>query len=300
MIDKSWAGRTLGRYQVLSVLGHGGMAAVWRAHDETLRRDAALKILHRRGDQGGNGGTLNADLFMQEAQAIAKLQHPAVVTIFEVGREADQVFLALELMEGGTLKEYVERYGCIPPRELWALMVGPARALALAHRRGIIHRDIKPTNLMFDDHGHLKLMDFGLADVAQEVASERLRGKTVGSMGWIAPETARAEPTTAASDIYSIGLAILYALSGRPWLHAPSRGELMALHRDPPSLDLSRIKGMTPRGEAILRTCLAVEPTDRYLTAGRLADALQQCADEDPTEISRARKSQALVAAAAF
>ncbi len=308
-IDTSWAGRKLGRYQVLSVLGHGGMAVVWRAHDETLRRDAALKILHRRGDKrdkddsggnGGNGGSLNADLFMQEARAIARLQHPSVVSIFEVGRETGQIFLALEMMEGGTLKEYVERYGCIPPRELWALMVGPARALALAHRRGIIHRDIKPTNLMFDDHGHLKLMDFGLADVAQEAASERMRGKTVGSLGWIAPETARAQPTTAASDIYNSGLAILYALTGRPWLHAPSRGELMALHRDPPPLDLSGIKGLTPRGEAILKTCLAVEPSDRYLTADRLADALQQCADEDPTEISRARKSHAGVAATAF
>jgi len=299
-IDTCWAGRRLGRYQIMSVLGTGGMAVVWRAHDDSLRRDTALKILTQRGSRSGNGGGLNAELFMQEARAIARLQHPAVVAIFEVGQDAGQVFLAIELMEGGTLKEWVERYGRIPPRELWAQMVGPARALALAHRRGIIHRDIKPSNLMFDDLGHMKLMDFGLADVAQEMVSKRMRGKTVGSMGWIAPETARGEGTTASSDIYSMGLAMLFALTGNPWLRAHSRGELMALHRNPPAVDLNGIKGLTPGGAAILKTCLTVEQSDRYLTADHLADALQECADERPSELSRRRKSSAALAAAAF
>ncbi len=300
VIDTRWAGKRLGRYDVASVLGHGGMGVVWRANDGGLRRDVALKILNRQGSVSGNGGGLDTQLFMQEARAIAKLQHPSVVSIFEVAEDCGQIFLALELMDGGTLKEHVERYGRIPPRELWAKMVGPARALALAHRRGIIHRDIKSSNLMFDDHGNLKLMDFGLADVAQETAgertaSERMRGKTVGSMGWIAPETAKGEGTTSASDIYGMGLVMLYALTGRVWLRAKSRGELMALHANPPPLDISGIKGLTPKGAAILRTCLAVEQTDRYLTADRLADALQECAEEDPELASRLRTRNIMV-----
>ncbi|MBN2561459.1 MAG: protein kinase [Phycisphaerae bacterium] len=295
-IDTVWAGRTLGRYRVLSILGQGGMGVVWRAHDESLRRDAALKILNRRGEGSSDGGLLNAELFLLEARAIAKLQHPSVVSIFEVAEDQGQVFLALELMEGGTLKEYVDRYGRIPPRELWAMMTQPARAMALAHRLGIIHRDIKPGNMMFDAHGHLKLMDFGLADVARDATSEKMRGKTVGSLGWIAPETARGEGATAASDIYSMGLVMLYALTGRSWLHAHSKAEFMALHKHPPALDLSEIRGLTQKGAAVLRNCLAVERSDRYPSAALLADALQECADEDPFERSRRRKSHAWIA----
>ncbi len=294
-IDMSWSGRQLGRYRVLSLLGHGGMGSVWRSHDETLRRDVALKILNKSRQNGDPKG-LNVELFMQEARAVARLQHPSVVSIYEVVEEDGQVFLALELMEGGTLKEYVERYGKIPPRELFRMMIGPARALALAHRRGIIHRDIKPGNLMFDDHGHLKLMDFGLADVAQETASEMMRGKAVGSLGWIAPETARGQGTTASSDIYGLGLVILYALKGKPWFQSKSRSELIAMHQHPPDLDLSDIKGLTSKGAELLRRALATDQSDRFATADMLADALQECANEDPERIAKQRFNYAGIA----
>jgi serine/threonine protein kinase len=295
VIDARWAGRTLGRYRVMSVLGSGGMAVVWRAHDDALRRDVALKILNQRESGNGHGG-LNAELFMQEARAIAKLQHPSVVPIYEVAQDQGEVFLALELMEGGTLRQYVEHYGRIPPRELWSMMVQPAKALALAHRVGVIHRDIKPTNLMFDEHGHLKLMDFGLADVAREAASERLRGKAVGSLGWIAPETARGQSATPAGDIYGMGLVMLYALRGKSWLTAASKAEFMALHRNPPPLDTNGIKGLTPAGAALLRKCLAVEPAERFASAALLADALQECADQNAARQPRWRKSHVSVA----
>lgn len=281
-IDMSWAGRELGRYRVLSLLGQGGMGSVWRSHDATLRRDVALKILNRARRSGGEGG-LNVELFLQEARAVAKLQHPSVVSIYEVVEDQGQIFLALELMEGGTLKEYVDRFGRVPPRELFRMMIGPAKALAVAHKRGIIHRDIKPGNLMFDDHGNLKLMDFGLAEVAQEGVSEKMRGKAVGSLGWIAPETARGLGTTAASDIYGMGLVMLHALTGKPFFQSKSRSELIAMHQDPPPLELGGIKGLTPKGAAMLRRCLAVEQADRFVTADLLAEAIEECANENPS-----------------
>jgi len=298
VIDTSWVGRQLGRYRIVSILGQGGMGVVWRARDDTLNRDVALKILNQR--KGGTSG-LNTELFMQEARAVAKLQHPAVVSIFDVGQDEGQVFLALELMERGTLKEYVDRdvKGPVPPRELFELMIGPAKALALAHKRGIIHRDIKPSNLMFDDHGHLKLMDFGLADVAQELASRKMRGKAVGSLGWVAPETVRGEGTTAQSDIYAMGLVMYYALTARPWLHAKSRSKLIALHQNPPELDLSGVKGLTSRAQWMLRKCLATNLADRFQSADELAEALYACAEEDPVAISERRKSYASIAAVA-
>lgn len=277
------------------------MGVVWRGHDDSLRRDVALKILNRSKNKNGSIGGLSAELFMQEARAVAKLQHPSVVSIFEVAEDQGQVFLALELMEGGTLKEYVDRKENrrLSPRELFNLMVGPAKALALAHDRGIIHRDIKPGNLMFDDHGHLKLMDFGLADVRDEEASEKIRGKAVGSLGWIAPETARGQGTTKLSDIYGMGLVMLYALTGRPLVHASSRTKLIALHQNPPEPDFSKVRGLTAMGEAVLRKCLAVDQADRFQTAHELVAALQACADEDPQAVTRQRRSHATVAVVA-
>jgi len=278
IVDTSWAGKRLGRYKVLSLLGKGGMGVVWRAHDDTLRRDVALKILTATKKAVKNG--LNMELFMQEARAVAKLQHPSVVSIFEVAHDQGEDFLALELMDGGTIKEYVDRFGPIEAKKLFLQMAGPARALDVAHRRGIIHRDIKPSNLMYDDHGNLKLMDFGLADVANENASLKLKGKAVGSLGWIAPETAKGEQTTPRSDIYAMGLVMMYALTGRPWLNADSRTKMLQIHQSPPDLDLTRVPGLTPCSAAMLQKCLAVDPQDRYETAAELADHLIECGNE--------------------
>ncbi len=298
-IDMSWVNKEIGRYRAVSLLGHGGMGVVWRAHDESLRRDVALKILSQKREEGPKAG-LNLDLFMQEARAVAKLQHPAVVSIFEVAEDQGHVFLALELMEGGTLREFVDREGAIEPRRLFEWMVGPAKALALAHRRGVVHRDIKPSNLMFDDHGHLKLMDFGLADVTDEAVSERLRGKAVGSLGWIAPETALGKGSTELSDTYSLGLVMLYALRARPFIHAKSRSAVIALHQSPPPLTFKDIDGLTASGERLLRKCLAVEPSERFASADELAEALQACADEDPVARRAQKKTGVLIAVSAM
>ncbi|OWY71026.1 hypothetical protein B7486_10465 [cyanobacterium TDX16] len=295
-IDTRWAGQQLGRYKVLSVLGQGGMGVVWRGHDDKLRRDVALKILNCSKRGAGRVGSLSTELFMQEARAVAKLQHPGVVSIFEVAEDKGQVFLALELMDGGTLKEYVDQKGPMGPRELFYLMIGPARALALAHERGVIHRDIKPGNLMFDSHGHLKLMDFGLADVRDDETSEKMRGRAVGSLGWIAPETAKGKGTKPVSDVYSMGLVMLYALVGKPLIHANSRSKLIALHQDPPQPDFEKITGLTPAGRSLLEDCLQVDPSKRLSSARALVERLTACAEEDPHEQSRQRRSHASIA----
>ncbi|HPF40856.1 MAG TPA: protein kinase [Phycisphaerae bacterium] len=289
-IDMSWAGRKIGRYMAKSLLGHGGMGVVWRAHDDSLRRDVALKILTRtRADTERSG--LNLDLFMQEARAVARLQHPAVVAIYEIDEDHGHVFLALELMDGGTLKEHVERNGPIKPRRLFEWMIAPVKALALAHRSNIIHRDIKPSNLMFDDHGHMKLMDFGLADVAGEDVSHRLRGKAVGSLGWIAPETAQGRETTTRSDLYSLGLVMYYAMTGKPLINGKSRSIVINLHRNPPPPNLDAVPGLTPAGRRLLEKCLEVDPEARFQTASELLHELETCAAEDISSKRQQRKA---------
>lgn len=289
-IDMSWAGKKIGRYKAKSLLGHGGMGVVWRAHDDSLRRDVALKILTRSRADSEKAG-LNLDLFMQEARAVARLQHPAVVAIYEIDEDHGHVFLALELMEGGTLKEHVEQNGPIKPRRLFEWMIAPVKALALAHRSNIIHRDIKPSNLMFDDHGHLKLMDFGLADVAGEDVSHRLRGKAVGSLGWIAPETATGKETTTRSDLYSLGLVMYYALTGKPLINGKSRSAVIGLHRSPPPPKLGDVPGLSHAGRKLIEKCLAIEPADRFQTASELLSSLETCAAEDLASKREQRKA---------
>lgn len=298
-IDMSWAGKKIGRYKAKSILGHGGMGVVWRAHDDSLRRDVALKILTRTRAESDKAG-LNLDLFMQEARAVARLQHPAVVAIYEIDEDQGHVFLALELMDGGTLKEFVENNGPIKPRRLFEWMIAPVKALALAHRSNIIHRDIKPSNLMFDDHGHMKLMDFGLADVAGEEVSHRLRGKAVGSLGWIAPETATGKETTTRSDLYSLGLVMYYALTGKSLIHGKSRSAVIAQHRKPPPPKLDDVEGLSASGRKLLEKCLAIDPNARFQTASELLSALDHCANEDFASKRKQRKTTlAFVAIAA-
>lgn len=277
IIDTNWAGRRIGRYRVTSLLGRGGMGVVWRAHDDALRRDVALKIL---GRESVHRTDANIELFKQEARAAAKLQHPHVVGVHEVGHDAGTDFIALELMHGGTLKEFVERNGKLPPRDLFDLLGGPAKALALAHRRGIIHRDVKPGNLMFDDHGHLKLADFGLADVSDDPASLRLKGHAVGSLGWVAPEVAGGNEGSVASDIYSFGLCILFGLTGKQWLRADTRSKLVALHQSPPPLDFGEIPPMGNLAVELLNRCLAADPAARFASMDDLVAALQAAAAE--------------------
>jgi len=298
VIDMSWAGKRLGRYELKSVLGRGGMGVVWRAHDPTLNREVAIKILTSPQGQASNG-SLSRALFLQEARAAAKLNHPGAITVFEIADAGGISFIAMELMHGGMLRDRVEKHGPFDPRELFRLLVQPVKALALAHERGIIHRDVKPGNLMFDDHGMLKLGDFGLSDVTGDPASQSLRGRSVGSLGWVAPETARGEQTTAQSDIYSMGLVMLYALTGKPWLTSDSRSKLLALHQNPPELEIDNIPGLTEDGKALLHRCLARDQADRFQTAYELATFLEHCANEPDEPLvpqSQAEKGKLKVA----
>jgi len=278
VLDTNWAGRRIGRYAVQSLLGRGGMGVVWKAQDDALQRAVALKILGR-----GNGHTVDPvsrDLFMQEARAAAKLQHPHVVGVHELGEDQGFTYIALEYMHEGTLKDVVDRDGGYAPRALFEMLVGPARALALAHRRGILHRDLKPGNLMFDDHGHLKLTDFGLAHVNDDPASLHLKGRAVGSLGWIAPEVAHGHSGSPSSDIYSFGLCILFALTGKIYFKADTRSALLKLHQTPPVLRFDELPPLSPRALAMLQKTLALLPKDRFASMDDLVAELISCATE--------------------
>lgn len=275
--DDRWLGKRLGRYHVQSILGSGSMGHVYRATDPTLEREVALKVLPQQYMQEGTI-PFGLRLFLQEARAAAKLQHPHVVTIYEVNQDGGYYFIAMELIVGGTLMQVMQaRQKPFQPVQACYLLSGAARALAAAHRNGIIHRDLKPGNLMISAQGRIKVTDFGLADAGEIDAQDRVPRRIVGSPGWIAPEVARAEAASPASDIYSLGLILYFTLTAKRPLWADTVGELIELCKRPPKLDLSqRVAEVSPRLVAITERCLHPDPRKRYPDADQLAHDLKE------------------------
>ncbi|KAB2885677.1 MAG: serine/threonine protein kinase, partial [Kofleriaceae bacterium] len=222
--------RSIGRYRLRRCIGRGGMGEVWAAHDETLKRDVALKILRpeRVNDEW-------LERFRREARATAELTHIHTVRIFDYGASEDGIwYYAMELLEGETLRERVSRSGPIPAESVRRFAIDLAGALAEAHARGIVHRDVKPENLFIATIGGerdvIKLLDFGLAKT--EAAEEGLTrsGWIGGTPTYISPEAAAGKPVDQRSDVYSLGASLYFALTGAPPFDATSIGGLFQAH----------------------------------------------------------------------
>ena len=204
-------GRVLGgRYRLIELLGEGGMATIYRAHDAQLDRDVAVKLL--RPQYGRDAGFIAR--FRHEAQSAASLSHPNVVNVFDYGTDEAGPFIVMELVAGENLAEILGERGFLPPITAAGIAEQVAEGLAAAHERGIVHRDIKPSNILLTRDGRAKVVDFGIARALVE-AQLTLPGTTLGSVHYFSPEQARGEPVTAASDIYSMGLVLFEMVTGR-------------------------------------------------------------------------------------
>ena len=220
-----------GRYRLIELLGSGGMATIYRATDTGLGRDVALKILRPEYLRDPDFSAR----FRQEAQSAASLSHPNVVTVYDYGEDPSGPYIVMELIDGEDLATILRRSGTLPPRQVARIGSGVARALAAAHARGLVHRDIKPGNVLIGKDGQVKVVDFGIARAISE-AQVTLPGTTLGSVHYFSPEQARGEPATAASDIYSLGIVLYEMLVGsRPW-----EGDSAA------SVALARLSGPIP------------------------------------------------------
>jgi serine/threonine-protein kinase len=203
-------GETLGgRYRLVELLGQGGMATIYRARDAQLERDVAVKVLR---PEYGADPDFN-ERFRHEAQSAASLNHPNVVSVFDYGTDDVGPFIVMELVEGEDLSAIIRRSGALPPRAAARLVAQAARALSAAHDKGVVHRDVKPGNIMVTREGRVKVADFGIARALSEAALT-LPGTTLGSVHYFSPEQARGEPVTTVSDVYSTGLVLYEMLSG--------------------------------------------------------------------------------------
>ena len=215
------------RYRLGEVLGAGGMAQVRRARDVVLDRDVAVKVLHDSVDDG------ERRRFVGEARTLAGLSHENLVTVLDAGITSERPYLVMELVEGRTLADAV-RDGRLAPPVVASVGEQLARALAYAHERGIVHRDVKPANVLLDQQGRVKLADFGIAKLLGETVSHTRTGTTIGTAAYLSPEQVQGQAVGEPSDVYSLALVLLEALTGaRAYPGSPTEAALARLHRPP-------------------------------------------------------------------
>ncbi|HEY1306042.1 MAG TPA: protein kinase [Vicinamibacterales bacterium] len=267
-------GARLGTFEIVSTLGAGGMGIVYRAHDTRLRRDVALKIL----PDTFAGDPERLDRFQREAQAIAALNHPNVVTIYSVEERDGLHFLTMELIEGTTLVDVI-RPGGLSLDTLLTIALPLADAISAAHQRSIVHRDLKPANVMVTADQRVKVLDFGLAKLKQDVyaspepslattAQLTAQHSVLGTPSYMSPEQAEGKPVDARTDIFSLGVMLYEMATGvRPFHGDSSLAILSSILKDTPSSMLALRPDLPLDFDRIVRRCLAKDPTRRYQTS---------------------------------
>jgi serine/threonine-protein kinase len=259
-----------GRYLIEDTLGHGGMAVVYLARDAELDRPVALKVLAE--NLGGDGEV--RERFVREARLAARLSHPNVVHVFDAGEDDGRPFIVMEYVPGETLARVLERRRKLPSPEAAALAAQAARGLQHAHSAELVHRDVKPQNLLLRDDGVLKIADFG---IARALGSSRLTqlGTVLGTASYIAPEQALGEEVGPPADIYSLGAVLYQLLTGRPPYEVESLAELAEQHRSGTIVPVRDLEPSVPSDiEAVVMRCLARDPTFRPSSADELVNAL--------------------------
>jgi hypothetical protein len=266
-------GRRLGdRYRIEAMVASGGMAEVWRATDEVLGRPVAVKVLH---DRLARDRDVMAR-FRREAVAAARLSHPAVVRVFDTGDEEGLYYIVLELSEGRTLQDVIDVEAPLPPAEAVAIIRTVLQGLAHAHRGGVVHRDVKPSNILLDGNGLVKVTDFGIAKAsfAEDLTTT---GNMMGTARYLAPEQVEGGPIDARADLYAAGIVLYELLTGRPPFEAETNlaAATMRLTTDPRPPGALR-PGIPRSLDQVVMRALARDPDRRYQSAEEMGAALER------------------------
>ena len=260
------------RYRLLARLGEGGMATVFRAEDTKLGRIVAVKVLH---EHLGRDAAFLAR-FEAEARAAASLSHPNIVAVYDVGYDAGEHYIVMEFVEGPTLKELIAGSAPFPVRRAVDLTTQILAALELAHQRGIVHRDIKPQNVLVTADGRAKVADFGIARL-QAATAQTQAGEVFGTPDYMAPERASGREAGAAADVYSVGVVLYEMLTGRLPFTGESAIEVALKHLQEPPPPPSRLNPAVPPGlEEVVLQALAKDPAQRFASASAMRQALAQ------------------------
>src|SRR5213080_3632614 len=282
-------GTRLGRYEIRSKIGEGGMGEVYRARDTQLGRDVAVKVLP---------STYSVDeqrlsRFEQEASAASALNHPNILIVHDIGSHDGSPYVVSELLEGETLRTRTSGAPLAQRKAIdYALQI--AHGLAAAHEKGIVHRDLKPDNIFITKDGRVKILDFGIAKLTQpdgnqsqtEIPTRRVEtdpGVVMGTVGYMSPEQVRGQPVDHRSDIFTLGAILYEMLSGRRAFHSESAADTMSaiLKEDPPDLS-ETTQNVSPALERLVNHCLEKTPEARFHSASDLAFALEALSGSAP------------------
>ncbi len=278
-------GTRFGSYEILSLLGVGGMGEVYRARDLQLNRDVAVKVLLNLSTD-----TQRLHRFEQEARAAAALNHPNILAVYFMGRYEGAPYLVSELLEGETLRGLIKR-GALPPRKAIDCGVQIAHGLQAAHERGIVHRDLKPENLFVTRDGRVKILDFGLAKLTQPLQTSEFGPGTVisgtepgvvmGTVGYMSPEQVRGDSSDHRTDIFAFGVVLYEMLTGKRAFQKPTATETMTaiLNEDPINV-IDLVPNLPPGLQRIVHRCLEKGLEQRFQSAADLAFALESVAED--------------------
>ncbi|MFN8174822.1 MAG: protein kinase [Solirubrobacteraceae bacterium] len=261
-----------GRYRLDARIASGGMSTVYRAFDRTLERTVAIKVMHREIAQDSD----QLERFRREARAVAQLSHPHVVGVIDAGEEDGRPFIVFEHVEGETLKQRIRSHGPLEVGEAVAYAIEVARALGAAHQRHIVHRDVKPQNVLIDVEGRAKVTDFGIARTLEEDGLTA-DGRVIGTTDYVAPEQAVGHDVTGRSDIYSLGIVLYEMLTGEVPFKGESQVAVAMAHVREPMPDVrARRPEVSAALAAVIERATAKEPGDRQRDAAELVAALEE------------------------
>src|SRR5574337_1017744 len=263
-------GKTLGPYRVLEQIGVGGMATVYKAYQPSMDRDVAIKILPHYLSQDAEF----AQRFQRDAHAIARLEHAHILPVYDYGESDGITYIAMRYVQAGTLRERIAR-GPLPLDEINRLVGQIGSALDYAHRLGIIHRDVKPSNVLIDDQGNTYLTDFGLARMMESSQQLTASGVGVGTPAYMSPEQGQGVKVDHRSDIYSLGVVLYEMVTGHVPYEAETPMGVVLKHISDPLPLPRKLAPNVPEGvEKVILRALAKDPVHRFQTAGEMVEAL--------------------------
>ncbi len=265
------------RYELEELVGSGGMSSVFKARDRLLDRNVALKILHEHHLDDAE----YVERFRREARAVAQLSHPNIVTVIDRGEADGRQFIVFEYVDGENLKELLDRAGPLPVAEALELALGIARALSFAHERGLVHRDVKPQNVLLNGDGRPMVTDFGIARSLDVHKGVTQTGTVLGTSNYIAPEQASGERVDAQTDVYSLGVVLFELLTGEVPFEGENFVAVAMRHINEPAPNVRERRGdVSRRVAAAIDRALAKDPRDRYPSMAAFAAELEACLAE--------------------
>lgn len=271
------------RYEIISLIGQGGMADVYKAKDIILNRIVAIKILREKLSHDA----MTLVRFQREASAASRLSHPNVVDIYDVGESDGMHYIVMEFIRGRTLKQLIQQRGALSVSESIQIMTQLTSAIDHAHKHNIIHRDIKPQNVLVKDDGTVKITDFGIA-IANDAVQLTLNNAVMGSAHYLAPETAQGKEPTAQVDIYSLGIVFYELLTGDVPFHGKTPTEIAVKHLRQPIPYVRDFNPAIPQAvENIILKATAKDPKDRYSSAYAMLEDLQNCMNWEMRNVER-------------